>query len=713
MNLPCSAPPLPEFSLLPRDEVEVPFNGKVYRAVEWTPDLPVPFRGCRALSLDTETKLLVKGEPVVPAIVQVTATDSDLVVFARPRHFPALLRELDTANPSAQWVFFNGPFDAKVLGWPADPLWRLFAEGRFVDMEVRGVLHKLAAGTYLDKLNLDMLSFELLGVKLCKDEEVRLSFLPDVPLSERQVVYAAQDSLATLGCWERLPDPYPTEDINLKGSFALSAISDFGILLDEDERARLDQAMLDVQISQRNLLKVFGIAPHMKELEDSAKVAGIVDRKQWLLEALEEQYDIKLKRSPKSGRIVTEKKALDLQLIVNEIPVPLWLESSREFDHARKRRSSYLSPGMAGVDGRVHARFTPMVRTGRTACSGPPLQQYPRDPLKDADGNVLGEIRSIWIPTPGFYMLATDYNQLELCALSQSCYERFGKSVMGDLINEGQDVHFWFGNVMGRKKNMDFDPDDKEHPVTADLRQRAKAANFGIPGGLGPATFVAYARNYGVALSLDEAKELIAMWFESFPEMRDHLKSPVDDYWTFRNIKEFLKTSGLEAPHVKTVQDLEDFLATQEWEPEQIRKATSEMTVYMVKTVTGRIKRNCTYCAAANLRFQGLAADGAKLALWEGYLRGWRMVNFIHDEILQEVPAEMPLPQRTLFVREVEDVMVTSMQRVLTRMKVKVDSTLSARWQKKAKPVHDEEGNLLLWLPKEQNGADKLKRMVS
>lgn len=699
--------------LLPCDVVDVPFGDRLYRVTEWLPGMEQPFHGLRALALDTETRELVKGAPVVPVMLQVAASGSDRVLFVRPRHFKALMLHLEADCPGAVWAMFNAPFDCKVLGWPDDPLWTVFCEGRLADIAVRSVLFSLANGTYMDHMSLDSLTRSMLKVDLCKDADLRLSFVPDVTLTRRQVAYGAQDSIATILNWELMPEALPTEDINLRGAFALAAISDLGIRQDEALRAKLDQDLLNVQISQRSVLKLFGIAPHMPELPDSRKIPGTNDRRQWLMEALERQYDIKLKRSPKSGRIVTEKKSLDLQLITNEIPVPTWLESSRVFGHAGKMRSAYLAPGLAGADGRVHARFTPMVKTGRTAASGPPLQQYPRDHMFGVGGEDLGELRAIWIPADGHCFLATDYNQLELCALAESCYRRFGHSRMGDLINDDVDVHLWFGCEMGRKKGMDFDPDDRKHPVTADLRQRAKAADFGIPGGLGPATFVAYARNYKVDLSLDEAKELIAMWLDAFPEMKEHLKHPVDTHWTLVNIRMFLRELGLEAPAVRTIGDLEDFLYGMGWSEERVRKATSNLTVYMVTTVTGRTKRNCTYCAAANMEFQAPSADGAKLALWEGYTRGWRIVNFIHDEILQEVSLRQSIEERTRFVREVEAVMCGQMQRVLPRMKIKVESALSERWLKAAKPVHDDNGNLLIWVPESQNSATAIERKIS
>lgn len=45
-------------------------------------------------------------------------------------------------------------------------------------------------------------------------------------------------------------------------------------------------------------------------------------------------------------------------------------------------------------------------------------------------------------------LCATDFSFIELVCFAQSCYTRFGKSVMRDVINAGVDPHRWFAGVM-------------------------------------------------------------------------------------------------------------------------------------------------------------------------------------------------------------------------------------------------------------------------
>ena len=57
-----------------------------------------------------------------------------------------------------------------------------------------------------------------------------------------------------------------------------------------------------------------------------------------------------------------------------------------------------------------------------------------------------------------------------------------------------------------------------------------------------------------------------------------------------------------------------------------------------VFTLSGRLRANAGYTARHNTIFQGLASDGAKLALWRVWRAGYRVVNFVHDQLLVEVP---------------------------------------------------------------------------
>jgi len=83
-----------------------------------------------------------------------------------------------------------------------------------------------------------------------------------------------------------------------------------------------------------------------------------------------------------------------------------------------------------------------------------------------------------------------------------------------------------------------------------------------------------------------------------------------------------------------------------------------------VATLTGRIRGRVRYSQARNAPFQGLAADGAALALFELIRKGFRVVGFVHDEILLELPDEGGYVSKEK-ARRVKEIMCREMQAVL------------------------------------------------
>jgi DNA polymerase-1 len=99
-----------------------------------------------------------------------------------------------------------------------------------------------------------------------------------------------------------------------------------------------------------------------------------------------------------------------------------------------------------------------------------------------------------------------------------------------------------------------------------------------------------------------------------------------------------------------------------------------------------------------NTPFQGLAADGAALALFELVREGFRVVGFVHDEVLVELPDEGAYVSEAK-VRRVEQIMCEAMAKVLVGgIPVACESALSERWSKKAKLLV-KDGKVYPWKP--------------
>ena len=333
------------------------------------------------------------------------------------------------------------------------------------------------------------------------------------------------------------------------------------------------------------------------------------------------------------------------------------------YTHATKYLSTYLNREFIRADGRIHARFTNLMKTGRTSCTRPNLQNLPsRDkqyPLKN-----------MFCPPKGAILCATDFSFIELCAFAQTCYSRFGASVMRDVINAGIDPHRWFSGVMN--KVIDANLDKKDDPewvkwlndflkekITSEARQLAKAANFGLPGRMGPDRFYIHLRSNGLKATPEDAKNMCEAWTNTFTEMQKH-KFPQKA----KSTKKSAAVYGMER------KDSED---------EEEENVGGD---FMAKLPCGQVRNHCSINAACNTQFQATTAIGAKMAGWNLLYNGYgdRLLNFVHDEYLywlwpNELQTHIPI---------IESLMIAGMKTVIPDVKVGVESSCMLHWDKKA-----------------------------
>jgi DNA polymerase I-like protein with 3'-5' exonuclease and polymerase domains len=119
-----------------------------------------------------------------------------------------------------------------------------------------------------------------------------------------------------------------------------------------------------------------------------------------------------------------------------------------------------------------------------------------------------------------------------------------------------------------------------------------------------------------------------------------------------------------------------------------------------VATPTGRIRGGVGFTAARNTPFQGLAADGAKLAMWELVKAGYRIAAFVHDEFVIELPIQA---DHTAAAQKVEHICCIAMQQLLGDIPVSCEYALADRWYKAAAAVTDDTGKLVQWQPGKPN----------
>jgi len=128
----------------------------------------------------------------------------------------------------------------------------------------------------------------------------------------------------------------------------------------------------------------------------------------------------------------------------------------------------------------------------------------------------------------------------------------------------------------------------------------------------------------------------------------------------------------------------------------------SEEPARVVQPWSRRLRGNLRFTNAANTFFQGLTADGAKMALWMvtreayvGRLRGCYPVAFMHDEILAEGPSDSAHD----WVQVLDEAMKQGMATVTPDVPVVTEPALMDRWYKGAKPVFSDDGELVPWEP--------------
>ncbi len=258
-----------------------------------------------------------------------------------------------------------------------------------------------------------------------------------------------------------------------------------------------------------------------------------------------------------------------------------------EYRVLAKLRSTYVDALPSLVDprtGRIHTSFHQVVTaTGRLSSSDPNLQNIP---VRGEEGR---RIRDAFRAAPGRVLLSADYSQIELRILAHLS----GDPVLVDAFRRGEDIHArTAAEVFGGLTD-----------TTGETRRAAKAINFGIIYGMGPARL---ARE--LEIPQDEAARYIRRYFARHAGVRAYIDRTVEE----------ARSRG----YVTTLLNRRRYLP--ELGGEGAMRQFAERT-------------------AVNTPIQGSAADLIKMAMLcvEARLRRDRldacMVLQVHDELVFEV----------------------------------------------------------------------------
>lgn len=359
-----------------------------------------------------------------------------------------------------------------------------------------------------------------------------------------------------------------------------------------------------------------------------------------------------------------------------------------------QKLSSYIPTLQAASKHPLNIYSNPLLSTGRVSQDGL-LLMIPRQPAKDKTGSVIPNtnVRNCFVARDGGAISSCDYAAVELSTLGQVCIWTVGSSDLADVINRGMDPHCVLGADLINTSYEDF---YHRYKVLKDkgcglIRQAGKAGNFGFPGMMGPESFVVAQKKQGFS---------VCEWFfhDGACKRQKRKLCEVQGAEVMLCTRCIAQASVVKSTYLKRWSEV----------PKYWKWVTGELDANGAVTqfISNRVRGDPSGPAAANTLFQGLAADGAKRALVamteemyldeSSHLFGSRLLNFIHDETL----CEIPLAKLHEAAYRQAAVMVEQMKLVVPDVAIKVEPAAMLYWDKEAEAVHDSNGRLIPWQPK-------------
>lgn len=593
------------------------------------------------IAIDTETTLITDENPVPDLVCVSMAMGSQSVLHHRTKS--GLVKTLSRiiGKEDNRIIFHNAEFDLRVLikfGVSRHTIHNALKQGRVVCTKTYARLHditKRGVSPVKGRYSLAGCAQRYLGIEVEKEDTWRLRYgeLWDTPIE----------------AWPKAAKDYAIND-------AVVTLRLYNVLppLPDVERQTLYDFWLG-EVSSHGI-KVDAQAAFdivWKAQNKTQDISKYLIKKKYIEAGKKGKHT--LKRKPQQDRVVfaynritqpiprTPKGGIKTDADTLENSGDPDLETIADY----KRWADVLSKDVKYLSKRIVRPYFGLANSGRTTCSNPNLQNVKKDM----------PIRQCFVPREGYAFVICDYSGLELHTLAQVCFTMFGQSALRDVLNSGKDPH---AIVASQILGLDYETtktrcNDEHDSEAYRARQTGKVANFGFPGGSGIDAFRQYARaSYKIEISKAEATKLKAAWFTAYPEMRlyfRYLSNPIEPL-----------------PHL----------------------------------FSGRLRGNTTFPSAANSLFQGLGSDVAKLGGWyvheacfdeQSLLFGSHIVNFEHDCLIVEVPIEGMSDS----AKETGRLMVKSGETFTPDVPLKAEPCLAWRWDKKASPVYDENGNLIPW----------------
>ncbi len=287
------------------------------------------------------------------------------------------------------------------------------------------------------------------------------------------------------------------------------------------------------------------------------------------------------------------------------------IEDILEYRQVTKLKGTYAGvlPRLADENSRIHTDFKQaLTATGRLSSAEPNLQNIP---IRTKMGSAM---RKFFIPKEGYVLIDADYSQIELRLLAHIS----GDYNMREAFIRGDDIHTKTASAVFALP---------ESEVSADMRKKAKAVNFGIVYGIS-----GFSLSKDIGTSPKEATRYIKSYMLNYPEVGVYLE---------RVVNEATENGYTETP-----------MGRRRYIPE-------------LKSSNG-IMRAFGKRVAMNAPIQGAAADIMKLAMINVYRAlekeglDAKIVMQVHDELIVECNTKDKESCMALVKREMENAITLS-----------------------------------------------------
>ena len=476
-------------------------------------------------------------------------------------------------NTSIEKIGHNLKYDIKVLsnyGMPVKgPLFDIMIAHYLINPDMRHGMDILAE-TYLNYQPVSIT--KLIGKKGKNQLSMR-----DVPIKD-QTEYAVEDADITLQLKKHFIEELKKgnviklfNEIELPLVSVLTAMEIEGINLNTEFLKALSIHLTDDINSLEKTI-----------FEEAGEEFNIASPKQLGVVLFENMKLVDKPKKTKTGQYSTAEDVLsnlskDHTIIANVL----------EYRQFKKLQSTYVDALPNEINsntGRVHTAYAQAVAaTGRLSSTNPNLQNIP---IRTERGK---QVRKAFIPRDeNHVLLAADYSQIELRIIAALSEEE----TMIEAFKNGEDIH---ASTAAKVFNVPI------NEVTREQRSNAKTVNFGIIYGVS-----AFGLSNQTDLTRKESKELIDLYYQTYPKLRNYMSAQVD----------FARENG----YVETVLQRRRYL----------KDINSRNAI-----VRGAAERN-----AVNAPIQGSAADIIKIAMINIFKRfekeGFKskMLLQVHDELV-------------------------------------------------------------------------------